>query len=196
MNKTQLRQGSLNGLRRQVSECLDSAYNKGYEDGKKEPTEVKAVNVEDTDEYQKGYKAGVNDGYKEYKYLVNWFCTTCFVWDEASLFPEYKRRQADGCCLEDIIADVGFIEVLNRAKAYDKENRADENIKVGDIVYYGEDMMKAVVLEITEEQGVTYAVMLDENGLNINEELSGLKFIRHTDEVEQLLSKVKESEGK
>ena len=99
------------------------------------------------------------------------------------------------CCLEDIIADVGFIETLNRAKAYDEKNRADGKIKVGDIVYYGEEMLKAVVLEIDGEQGVTYAVMLDERGLNVNEEISGLKFIRHTDEVEQLLSKVKESEG-
>ena len=59
----------------------------------------------------------------------------------------------------------------------------------------GEEMLKAVVLEIDGEQGVTYAVMLDERGLNVNEEISGLKFIRPTDEVEQLLSKVKESEG-
>ena len=31
-NLTQLHQGSLNGLRRQTNECIDSAYRKGYED--------------------------------------------------------------------------------------------------------------------------------------------------------------------
>lgn len=59
MNKTELKQGSLNGLLRQIRECLDSAYNKGYEDGKKEP--IKVTNVEDTNEYQIGYKQGVSD---------------------------------------------------------------------------------------------------------------------------------------
>ena len=57
-NITELKRGSLNGLRRQTNECLVSAYYKGYEDGKKEPKEVKAVNVEDTSEYQIGYKVG------------------------------------------------------------------------------------------------------------------------------------------
>ena len=40
MNITQLKQGSLSGLRRQTNECIDSAYRKGYEDGKKKLREV------------------------------------------------------------------------------------------------------------------------------------------------------------
>ena len=62
---TELSRGSLNGLRRQTNECLKNAYNKGYEDGKKEPREVKALNLEDTCEYQIGYKVGYEDGKKQ-----------------------------------------------------------------------------------------------------------------------------------
>lgn len=54
-NLTQLHQGSLNGLRRQTNECLDAAYNKGYEDGAKKQDEV---------QYQKGYNKGFEDGKK------------------------------------------------------------------------------------------------------------------------------------
>lgn len=165
MNMTQLKQGSLNGLRRQTNECIDNAYRKGYEDGKKEPREV--ANVEDTNEYQIGYKVGYNegltkqsdphfvplqkcpvrledckayklgleDGYKFYKHLEQWFAETCFYDDEDNLFPEYKRRQADTCCLEDIITDVGFAEMLKRVKAYEEKKKAEEEIKVGDILH-------------------------------------------------------------
>lgn len=63
-NTTQLHQGSLNGLRRQTNECLDNAYRKGYQDGKKEPRETEVVNVEDTNWYQIGYKTGYEDGKK------------------------------------------------------------------------------------------------------------------------------------
>ena len=62
---------SLNGLRRQVNECLDNAYNKGYQDGKSDPQKIEpSVNAEIIhDNYIKGqaegYARGKEDGYKE-----------------------------------------------------------------------------------------------------------------------------------
>ncbi len=141
--------------------------------------------------YDVAYNKGLEDGYKGCKYLEEWFADTCFYNDEDNLFPEYERRQANTCCLEDIITDVGFSEVLKRVKAYEEKKEAEKEIKVGDIVYYGEEMLKAIVLDVVTEQGVTYAVMFDENGLNVNEKLSGLKFIEHTNEVSQLLDKLR-----
>ena len=47
-NITELSQGSLDGLKKQVCECIDHAHEQGYKEGKNEPREVKAVNVEDT----------------------------------------------------------------------------------------------------------------------------------------------------
>lgn len=85
---TELSRGSLNGLRRQTNECLKNAYNKGYEDGKKEPREVKAVNVEDTSEYQIGYKQGFINCKKSYP----------FTEEEMNKVAndEYNKGYADG----------------------------------------------------------------------------------------------------
>ena len=112
---------------------------------------VETINVEDTNEYQIGYEVGfedgakaqnevqyskgLEDGYKGYRYIKQWFASTCFFDTEDILFPEYKRRQADTCCLEDIITDVGITEVLKRVRAYEEKKKGEKEIKVGDILH-------------------------------------------------------------
>lgn len=99
------------------------AYDKGYADGKADAT----YNTDLIDELkQVEYIRGLEDGYKGYKHLEQWFAETCFYDDEDNLFPEYNRRQADTCCLEDIITDVGFVETLNRVESYEEKKKAEE----------------------------------------------------------------------
>lgn len=191
-NITQLKQGSLNGLRKQTNECLDNAYNKGFEDGKKWAID------ENAKDHQGYYNKGLEDGYQGYKYINQWFCDNCFFEDEENLFPEYKRRQADTCCLEDIITDVGFAEVLNRIKAYEEKKKSEEeSIQVGDVVKFNEkchnyDHVKTrefLVLHIFDNG---LATILYDNGDTGATEISLLdKTGRHFGEVEQLLNRLK-----
>lgn len=197
MNVTQLRQGSLNGLRRQTNECLENAYNKGYKVGyneeiakQKDPNFVPLQKCPTQLEDCKAYKLGLEDGYKGYKYLEKWFADTCFYDDEDNLFPEYKRRQADICCLEDIITDVGFSEVLNRVKAYEEKKNGE--IKVGDEVVVTSVGFKGIVLSIYSDE--RYRVIY-KDGIISNEEKNTLKRTgRHFDEVGQLLDKLRGEE--
>ena len=200
MNITQLSQGSLNGLRRQTSECLENAYRKGYEDGKNEPRKVKAVNVEDTSEYQigytTGYDMGYNDGYDYEKGKLDGLeeFENLFIneHDYERFFEDTYGSKDPDYNLYDLVAKYGAKKVVDDLKKWEEKKKdEEESIKVGDIVYYGEEMLKAIILDIFTEQGVTFAIMLDENGVNVNEELSGLKVIEHTNEVEQLLNKLK-----
>lgn len=175
---------------------------------------IETTNVEDTDEYQIGYKVGrkdgfaycryntelteelkqaeynkgLEDGYKGYKYLHNWFANTCFFDVEDILFPEYKRRQADTCCLEDIITDVGITEVLKRVRAYEEKKKAGE-IKVGDEVET-EGGYKCVVAYIYDEKKVSVMFSDGSTGKREIEHLSktGRNF---GNEVEQLLDKLR-----
>jgi hypothetical protein len=187
---TQLHQGSLNGLRRQTNECLENAYNKGYQDGKKDLEESNGQA-----EYNKGYNDAINDYNMMFKYMFhNIKEFRQFLLDSKYYDTEMViRGSSTASVLFDLICDFDIAEVISEFKKWQEEKKkAEEEIKVGDIVYYGEEMLKAIVLDIVTGQGVSYAIMLDENGLNVNEELSGLKFIEHTNEVEQLLDKMKE----
>lgn len=176
MNITQLKQGSLNGLRKQTNECLDNAYNKGFEDGKKWAID------ENAKDHQGYFDNGYNNAIEDLSHAIKMY------------FPLNSKERLDyfGTNIQTERYAIEFPkDLIAMAKAYEEKKKSEETIKVGDIVYYGDEMLKAVVLDIATEQGVTYAVMLDENGLNVNEELSGLKFIEHTNEVEQLLNRLK-----
>lgn len=220
-NITQLKQGSLNGLRRQINECLDRAYNKGYEDGAKEQDEVQYQNgykVGQEDGYSKGiadrkdalfteeevndiankerqygYNQGLEDGYQGYRYLNQWFCNTCFAFDESSLFPEYKRREADTCCLEDIIADVGFTEVLNRVKAYEEKKKAEEEIKVGDEIQFDNEEKGIVIVSLN----LDWHRIMKQNGFVVTCNKDDFKKTgrNFSAEVSQLLDKLKGNLG-
>lgn len=214
-NITQLKQGSLAGLRRQTNECLDNAYRRGYDDGRIDATNTELVKELKQAEYQRGledgnkiadkdleeivaYNKGLQDGYEGYRYLQKWFATTCFYDVEGILFPEYKRREANTCCLEDIITDVGLAKVLRRAKAYDEKKKAEEEpIKVGDEVYLLDKNHPIVVTNIDDH----YITCLAESGTYsyyVGTQKDRLtKTGRHFDEVEQLFDKLrnKEDEG-
>lgn len=136
------------------------------------------------------YETGLEDGYKGYRYLNQWFADTCFYDDEDNLFPEYKRRQADTCCLEDIITDVGFSEVLKRVKAYEEKKKAEkESIKVGDEVVIDDKGRKAIVTRVLDND--LYNIVFYNGDTNCVDRPFIGKTGRHFDEVEQLLDKLR-----
>lgn len=148
-----------------------------------------AANAQETkEEWGKlQYDRGLEDGYQGYRYLNEWFCSTSFYRDESDLFPEYKRRQADTCCLEDIITDVGFAEVLKRVKAYEEKKKAEEEIKIGDEVEV-DNTYKAIVTRICLIDDKEYACVLFHDGSAGNRKIESLKKTgKHFDEVAKLL---------
>jgi len=167
-----------------------TGYDKGYYDGYD-----KCLHSSANDDYEKGKLDGLEDGYKGYKYLNQWFTDNCFLEDEDNLFPEYKRRQADTCCLEDIITDVGFSEVLNRVKAYEEKKKADAEIKVGDEVMYLPNDTKFYVIAVSPERykGLYYAEYNKYLPITICdlEKDECKKTGRHIDEISQLLDKLR-----
>ena len=180
-NITRLHQGSLNGLRRQINECLDSAYNKGYEDGKKEPREVKAVNVEDTNEYKIGYKVGYEDGKNEAIY-------------NTELIPELKRQEYNKGFLDGfVVGQLMYNLICDHDIAEVKEWQDDKaNIKVGDVVKCGDALM--IVTRVDKISGYISGVCAD--GEYFDRDPSKWKKTgRHFDEVEQLLNKLKGDEN-
>jgi len=172
---------------------VSPAYKKGFEDGKKQAIEeIPELANKENEIYNDGYNKGLEDGYKGHKYLNQWFIDTCFFEDEDNLFPEYKRRQDDTCCLEDIITDVGFSEVLKRVKAYEENKKAEEySIKVGDEVKSVYNNLSGVVTKVNPGTEKIRILFCDGSASIIecffeDYEKTG----RHFDEVEQLLDKL------
>lgn len=161
---TELSRGSLNGLRRQTNECLKNAYNKGYEDGKKEPREVKALNLEDTCEYQIGYKVGYEDGKKQaiseipkiannenemynrgyntaiddYNMMIEWWNNNSEDFGKF-LFEVYGLADCQYKSISllcDIICSWDMREVIDKFKKWQEQKKQAEEFKVGDIVKF------------------------------------------------------------
>lgn len=136
------------------------AYKQGFEDGKADAV----YNTDLIDELKQAeYTRGLEDGYEGYKYLNHWFCSSCFYEDEDNLFPEYKRRDPDTCCLEDIIADVGFAETLDRVRTYEKKKQTRPEIENYHKLV---DTLRTVTDEYPRE---TIISALSEFGIEVNE---------------------------
>jgi hypothetical protein len=204
-NITQLHQGSLNGLRRQTNECLENAYRKGYEDGKKEPREVKAVNVEDTNEYQIGYKAGRKDGFaycrnntelidelKQAEYnkgLEDFENLFVHEHDYKQFFEDTYGSKDPDYNLFDLVAKYGAKKVVNDFNKWQEEKKKveEESIKVGDIVIHKDDKIKGVVYRV--EDGLAYGTNCYLNSFEWATNLCTK--VGHIDEMKTLLDKLR-----
>ena len=202
---TELSQGSLNGLRRQLNECIENAYNKGYADGKNEPREVKAVNVEDTSEYQIGYKvgyaealkldegtptkdytSGYNTALKDFENLL------VYEHDYEQFFEDTYGSKDPDYNLYDLVAKYGAKKVLNDFKKWQEQKKQDEEeIKVGDIVVW-EDGRKDFPFIVTQIKHQTYSVMNNEGGSSYFSCNAKLKKIGNaSDKLQTLIDKLK-----
>lgn len=156
MNITKLKQGALNGLRRQTNECLESAYNKGYEDGAKNQDEVQyqngynkgyedgkkciserisenKLNEAKADGYNNGYNNGYNTAINDYNMMIQWLhdCT-----DDFKEFMNKKYgydimyltnpKVDEGVMLYDLICDHDIAEVISEFQKWQKEKKKAE----------------------------------------------------------------------
>ena len=196
MNTTQLKQGSLSGLRRQTNECLDSAYNKGYEDGKADAIyntdlidELKQV------EYIRGYNTAIND----YNMMIQW------LHDCKDDFKEFMNKKYgydimyltnpkvdEGVMLYDLICDHDITEVISEFQKWQEEKKkAEEEIQVGDVIYTQMTDSKAIIISFDAWDNWN-CIDTCGTGFAIDESKKEFwKKIGHTDEVEQLLDKLR-----
>ena len=187
-NITQLKQGSLNGLRRQTNECLDSAYNKGYQDGKK-GFEVSNGQVE----YNKGYNSAIND----YNMMIQWLhdCR-----DDFKEFIDKKYgydvmyltnpKVDEGVMLYDLICDHDIAEVISEFKKRQEEKKKVEEIKVGDIVRF-KGGQNIVVTKVRKDRDNIDGIDANGDAYCIESfDFENLDKVGHMDEVEQLLNKL------
>jgi len=215
-NITQLKQGSLSGLRRQTNECLDSAYNKGYEDGAKNQDEVqyqrgynkglengKADAIYNTDlidelkqaEHDKGYNSAINDYNAMYEWLHD-----CF--EDFEKFLLEKRFYTDekfsdgfvvGQLMYDLICDHDIAEVISEFKVWQEEKKkADEEIIVGDEIESVYSETFGVVTNVNSRRGRIIAVFSDGTGATMDLDSRNFKKTgRHFDEIEKILDKLR-----
>ena len=171
MNITQLKQGSLNGLRKQTNECLDAAYNKGYEEGAKNQDEV---------QYKNGYDNALEDFEKLFIHEHDY--EQFFEDTYGSKDPDYN--------LYDLVAEYGAKKVLNDFKKWQEEKKKDAKIKIGDICTYKNYAEKFIITKIDEGkffEGIYF------NGTIISDgTISLIEKVGHCDELQQLLDKMKE----
>jgi len=191
---TQLKQGSLSGLRRQTNECLDSAYNKGYEDGAKNQDEV---------QYQKGYNKGFEDGKAEATYntdLIDELKQVEYIrgLEDANHAMSVLTGMTDAeraewfiDCLSVYGVVCGFtvqqiVEIIN---AYEEKKNADEeSIKVGDEIVCNCPNEQRVIITSICDGWVTF--MRKDGACYSRADKDLKKTGRHFDEVEQLLHKL------
>ena len=179
-NITQLKQGSLNGLYRQTNECLDSAYSKGFEDGNK-------IADKDLKEIQDStYDVAYNKGVEDFENLfVHEHDYELFFEDTyGSKNPDYN--------LYDLVAKYGAKKVINDFEKWqEKKKKAEEEIRVGDIIY--SDLQKITAI-ITRDNGMSFEC-IDTDGFGFSKLKDRLDEewvkVGHTDELSQLFDKLR-----
>lgn len=187
-NITELSQGSLNGLLRQTNECLESAYNKGYVDGKKEQF------IENSQGRREGFDNGFNKGYDR-GYKVGFTEGLGNAWEMVrAIFDmnlEEKEKLYGYQYTREIVGNLGVHKAFKIYKSYEQakqevQEKAEEEIKVGDEVKDLATDNIGVVMAIGN-----FIVYITNNGVYTNRLGSLEKTGRHFDEVSQLLDKLK-----
>lgn len=154
------------------------AYKKGYEDGAKNQDEV---------QYKKGYNKGLEDAQEYIEKLYHYGM-------------KELQNEFDDISIPDIIRNNSMTDIIAIIKAYEEKKKAEDEIKVGDVVKFNEkchnyDHVKArefLVLHIFDNGLVT---ILYDNGDTGASKISLLdKTGRHFDEIEQLLDKLRSEE--
>ena len=169
-NITELRQGSLNGLRRQTNECLESAYNKGYEDGKKEGIESHG---------EQEYNRGIEDASNLLAYADERFIRECF--------PSESNWN-----LFDLNAKYGLAVLIKEFEKWQANiNQIDGEIKVGDEVYLLDSTNPVLITRVSREGLVGFSKHGRYAWYSYKEIGELHKTGRHFDEIEQVLDKLK-----
>ena len=174
MNITQLKQGSLNGLRKQTNECLDAAYNKGLEDGNK----IADKNFKEIQEsaHDVAYNKGLEDAWELIK----------------AIETDREFEEVFGEELENNFENVSIQDAMKKWKVYKEKKKSEEEIKVGDEV---------VITGLKDLETLGVVTMLANNNYMIICLINGSEMAkvtknnikptgRHFEEISQLLNKL------
>ncbi len=105
--------GALDGIKRQMLDCINSAYDKGVKDAKKGLMEFTAENE---------YRHGLNDAEK----AIHRVCDP--VPDGGLTRDEIKNifNMAEPFDVFDVFIRIPMIEIIDRIKKYDEEHQEDK----------------------------------------------------------------------
>ena len=183
-NITELRQGSLDGLRRQLNECIENAYNKGYVDGKKEPKEEHEEYIREliNKAKQEGYDTGYNEGLENARKYIN----KLYQYGLNEL-----QNYFDETSIPNIICRTSITDIIASINLYEEKKKAEEEIKVGDIVVW-EDGKKDFPFIVTLVKCQTYVAINKEGGFTYFSPNAKLKKIGNvSDKLQTLIDKLK-----
>ena len=213
-NITQLSQGNLEGLKKQVCECIDHAHEQGYKQGfinckKSYPFTEEEVNKVANDEYNKGYadgkkeviensqdrREGFDNGYnKGYDrgYGVGFNEGLENAWKYINKLYQYGLNELqnyfDETSIPNIICRTSITDIIASINLYEEKKQVEEEIKIGDEVQFGK-YVKGVIISIKDNW---YRVVVDSGFVSSWKkgefEKTGRNF---GTEVSQLLDKLK-----
>ena len=179
-NITELSQGNLDGLKKQVCECIDHAQAQGYKEGY-----TKGQNDADKDlkeiqdsTYDEAYNKGIEDLVRAMKayYPLN----------------SAERLKYFGTNIPvDRYAIESSKDLVAMAKAYEEKKQAEEEIKVGDEVYLLDDTNPIIITRVSPEGLVGFSQRGKYAWYSYKERKDLHKTGRHFDEIEQVLDKLK-----
>ena len=196
----------LTNKQKDTFECLLAITNRfiGF-NPKLEP--IKTTNIEDTNEYQIGYKAGLEDGYKHQqeewenelsKHKQDGYDTgyTQGIADYRKFVRTFESgtdlfediRNTDGTLSLDMILQyLPMREIMARIKVYEEKKK--EEIKVGDEVI---TLDKNIAVVTRVKDNCVRVMFKDGSGFREQHTINELKKTgRHFEEVEQLLDKLR-----
>ena len=154
---------------------LEKAYKNGLEDGKADAI----YNTDLTDELK---QAEYNKGLEDFEKLF------IYEHDYEQFFEDTYGSKEPDYNLYDLVAEYGAKKVVDDLKKWQKEKKkAEEEIKVGDIVIHKDDKIKGVVYKI--EDGLAYGTNCYLNPFEWATNLCTI--VGHMDEIETLLDKLR-----
>lgn len=166
-NITLLSQGNLEGLKKQVCECIDHAHEQGYKKGKNEPRKV--TNVEDTNEYQIGYKVGYEDRKKEVIESHGEQEYNRGIEDASNLLAYADERFIKECFPSesnwnwfDLNAKYGLAVLIKEFKKWQEKNKKAEEINDYNFIV---DSLRNMIDDYGEEKVIN---ALSEFGIEVN----------------------------
>jgi len=157
---------------------------------------IKTTNIEDTNEYQIGYKVGYESAIHDYNMMITYIhnCKGNFRVFMARTYNYIYCNSTDvGTILFDLVRKFYLSDIITKFKKWkeDKDQSKKEFIEVGDEVTIGDGDTKAIVTKVSDNivrvfysDGTGELMTIDSNTLH----KTGRNF---SDEVEQLLDKLR-----
>lgn len=162
-NITKLSQGNLDGIKKQVCECIDHAqaegYKRGYTKGKNDGhaqgchTQMEHDKAKIDEAKQDGYNDGYNTAINDYNMMIQWlhesrkdfisFLSDVYLYN-------LEGDMTTGSILYDIILKWNMRELIYEFKqCQEQKKQTEEEIKVGDeVITFGS---KAIVTRVEDK---------------------------------------------